>query len=145
MIKVIWNPTPFSKALILLEIAPMLLITPPVTKMYMHFIFDYSTRSFKSASTQVVKTTNKLLNEGIFFNSTRRSALLSLRGAALPHFLHMLFPTLLISSILSKLTIFNKVIMHVVNPPKFSITIVSKFSWVLQSSKRNWRQWLWKI
>ena len=96
----------------------MLLITPPVTKIYMHFIFDYSIRSFKSASTQVVKTTNKLLNEGIFFNITRRSALLSLRGAALPHFLHMLFPTLLISSIPSKLTIFNKAIMHVVYPPQ---------------------------
>ena len=108
----------FSKALILLEITFMLLITPPITKMYMPLIFDYSTRSFNSASTQVVKTRNKLLNEGIFFNSIR-SALLSLRGAALPHFLHMLFPTLLISSILSKLTIFNKAIMHVVNPPNF--------------------------
>ena len=114
----------------------MLLITPPITKMYMPLIFDYSTRSFNSASTQVVKTRNKLLNEGIFFNSIR-SALLSLRGAALPHFLHMLFPTLLISSILSKLTIFTKAIMHVVYPPQFSITIESNFSLVLQSSQEK--------
>ena len=114
----------------------MLLITPPIKKMYMHFIFDYSTRSFKSASTQVVKTRNKLLNEEIFFNSTR-SALLSLRGAALRNFFACVVShvnlALLIRSILSKVTIFTKAIMHVVYHPKFSITIVSNFSWVLQS------------
>ena len=99
----------------------MLLITPPIKKMYMHFIFDFSTRSFKSASTQVVKTRNKLLNEEIFFNSTR-SASLSLRGAALRNFFACVVShvnlALLIRSILSKVTIFTKAIMHVVYPPK---------------------------
>ena len=44
---------------------------------------------------------------------------------------------LLTRSILSKVTIFTKAIMHVVYPPQFSITIESNFSLVLQSSQEK--------
>ena len=41
--------------------------------------------------------------------------------------------------------IFTESIMHLVNPPKQYITIVSNLSLVLQSFQRNKRQWLCKI
>ena len=143
MITVIWGLTPFCKALMLLEITPMLLITPPVTKMCMHFVFDYSIRSFKSAPTEVVKTTNKLLIStapGMFCSLWEEQHCQIFCTCCFPCEFgtpHKLNP--------QQIDHFQQGHNAHCLPAKLSITIVSKFSWVLQSSKRNWGQWLWKI